>query len=300
MSRMGMMGARAGLRVKPVKLAPAEVPPVLARCPGEVFRLDEQVIEPARMVAVLAGLHPENLLRADAGADIAWTLAGPGQVTSLRLERPGGDGETVELRPRAVVLTAGAGNAELRQRVGLDSAAMQRRPLRMVMLRGAGLPSLNGHCTDGAKTRVTISSARDRAGRVVWQVGGQVAEDGVAMTEAEVVAHARRELLAVLPGLALDGVEWSSYYVDRAEAVTPGGGRPTGVWSQREGNVISAWPTKLALAPVLAEQLRDSLGAPAATATAAAGNGLSVFAGWPRPEVAPPPWEVDRPWLDVR
>jgi hypothetical protein len=101
----------------------------------------------------------------------------------------------------------------------------------------------------------------------------------------------------VLPGLQLDDVQWSSYYVDRAEGLTAGGKRPTGVWSKREGNTITAWPTKLALAPVLAEQLRDSVGAPAA---ATASGSLSALAGWPRPDVAPPPWEIERPWLDVR
>jgi len=175
--------------------------------------------------------------------------------------------------------------------VGLEPRLMQRRPLRMVMLRG-DLPWLNGHCTDGAKTRVTISSSHDRAGRCVWQVGGQVSEDGVAMTAEDVVRHARRELSAVLPGVSFAGVEWSSYLIDRAEAARPGGKRPTDASSVAEGNVITAWPTKLALAPRLAEQIRGSLAPPAAS-----GLAPSALAGWPRPELAAPPWEGPGPWF---
>jgi glycine/D-amino acid oxidase-like deaminating enzyme len=290
MSRMGMIGARAGLRVKPLKLAAADVPAVLAGCPGEVFRLDEQVIEPALMLAQLAAPHRERLLRAPA---IEWQLDGPGQVRAARLRAPAG--ATLELRPRAVALTAGAGNAALREQLGLDATLMQRRPLHMVMARG-DLPLLQGHCTDGAKTRVTISSSRDRAGRVVWQVGGQVAEDGVKMTPEALIAHTRKELLDVIPGLKLDGVQWATYAVDRAEALTPEGKRPTSSWSRRDGNVLTGWPTKLALAPVLAGQLRAELPAPSVAATPAA---WAALADWPRPEVAPSPWEVERAWLDA-
>jgi glycine/D-amino acid oxidase-like deaminating enzyme len=291
MSRIGMMGARAGLRVKPIKLSTSEVPSVLAGCPGEVFRLDEQVIEPGVALAALAALHPSALLRVGA---IEWTLDGAGQVRAARVRaRDGHDG--VELRPRAVVLTAGAGNAELRRQLGLDEALMQRRPLHMIMARGP-LPLLQGHCTDGAKTRVTITSAHDRAGRVVWQIGGQVAEDGVRMTAQALIAHTRRELLAVIPGLSLDGVQWSTYAVDRAEALTPDGKRPTTAWCLREGNVITGWPTKLALAPVLASQIRAELAPPSTTQQQA----MPALDGWPRPEVAPPPWEVERTWLDDR
>ncbi len=65
---------------------------------------------------------------------------------------------------------------------------MQTRPLHMVLVRGE-LPHLNGHCVDGRTTRVTITSDTERsetsaAGRTVWQVGGQIAEIGVALDGA--------------------------------------------------------------------------------------------------------------------
>src|SRR5690606_19676305 len=124
------------------------------------------------------------------------------------------------------------------------------------------LPLLQGHCVDGAKTRATITSDRDTTGRVVWQVGGQVSEDGVDMEREELLTFAKREVLALLPGLNLDGVEWASYRVDRAEQQTPGNKRPEHFAVIEDGNVLTCWPTKLALAPVLAADIIGRLGTP--------------------------------------
>ena len=114
-----------------------------------------------------------------------------------------------EVEAGQVILAAGEGNAELRKNFGLAENVMQRRPLHMVMARG-NLPELFGHCIGGAKPRITVTTARDSAGRTVWQVGGQIAEEGVKMSMEELVKHAARELLECVPGLKLDGVEVST------------------------------------------------------------------------------------------
>lgn len=278
-SRLGMMGARAGLRVKPVKLERAAWPAPLAACPGEVFRLDEQVLDPVSLVADLAAQHRDRI----AGYDPARARLAPDEIVL---------DDRLAIRTRAVILAAGAGNAMLRERLGLAGEVMQRRPLHMVLVRGAALPALNGHCTDGAKTRVTITSDRDRAGRGVWQVGGQLAEAGVALEPAALVEHACEELRACLPGLALDGLELATYRVDRAEAAAAGK-RPDDVSVVVDGAVITAWPTKLALAPRLAAAVAERL-APGA------GGAVSLPATWPRPAVAPPPWDEERAWTAAR
>ena len=160
----------------------------------------------------------------------------------------------------------------------------------MVMLRG-DLPALNGHCVDGAKTRVTITSDFDSSQRTVWQVGGQIAEEGVSMKESTLIAHAKSELETVLSCLDLDDVEWATYRVDRADAVTSGGKRPETFQIVREGNTITAWPTKLVLAPKLAEEIAANI--ESHTIVDAAMNSLT---GWPRPDVALSPWETCPRW----
>lgn len=318
-SRLGMLGAQFGLRVAPQAVSKDDRPEILRGCPGAVARLPEQVISSVSLLEVLAARNRERLLKVDP-ARVELECVTPGEVTSIRIDglhqevnatpRAAGNVPTLPpaaravpltLRPRAVVFTAGAGNALLRRRVGLTTEAMQRRPLHMVMLRGEQLPMFQGHCVDGAKTRVTITSEADSEGRTVWQVGGQIAEDGVAWDERTLITHARDELRAVLPNIDLSPVEWRTYRVDRAEGIVPGGKRPESVQIRREGNCLTAWPTKLALVPQLAAELCRQIGI--ADGKWHMPNGKSQFDSdgitrdWPRPTVAMPPWETAGRWI---
>ncbi|HEX6985500.1 MAG TPA: FAD-dependent oxidoreductase [Planctomycetaceae bacterium] len=286
-SRLGMLGASFGLQVTPDVLPAEQRPAVLAGCPGTVATLAEPVISPVSFVEVLRNRNLARLLRVDPeGVEFSVTNAGTVAEVRLACGR-----HAITLRPRLVVLAAGAGNAELLARLGRSTPAMQRRPLHMAMVRG-NLPDLCGHCVDGAKTRVTITSERLAGGRVVWQLGGQIAEDGVGMSERALVSHAASELEAVLPGLDLRGAEWATYRVDRAEGLTAGGKRPDDVQISREGNVLTCWPTKLALVPELAREVARAV-EPSDESVLFPGEAVR---DWPRPAVAAPPWETAT-WL---
>lgn len=288
-SRAAMIGARAGLRIAPVTLPPEARPAPLRACPGLVARLDEQVISPAGLISVLANRHSDHIRQIDTSSGLEFGTSAPGVVDLVRLINPQ-SGDALDVRADRVVFTAGGGNDDLRSRAGLTTPRMQRRPLHMVVLRG-DLPVLNGHCVDGLQTRATISSARDFTDRTVWQVGGRIAEDGVGMDRSTLLDRAREELAAILPGVNLDGVEWSTYTVDRAESASHGR-RPDGVAVHEEGTTITAWPTKLALVPHLASEIRRRLRPPGI----AAPDGDGVLTSWPRPDIAAPPWEGRMPW----
>lgn len=293
-SRLGMIGARFGLRVAPQELARDDRPPVLRNCPGTVARLDEQVISPVDFLTVLSARHRERILRIDAERGLQFDVAAPGHVRGVRLVDPVSQ-RVLQLRPVQLVFAAGGGNAGLRGKVGLAANLMQKRPLHMVMLRGP-LPVLNGHCVDAGRTRVTITSDTDSGGRTVWQVGGQIAEDGVEMRSRRLMAHAAIELKTVLPSLDLSRVLFATYRVDRAEGAARGGRRPENVQVFREGNVVTAWPTKLALVPRLAEEIGSQL----AVGPVASGRNVRLPKGWPRPDVALPPWETCSTWRRFR
>ncbi len=285
-SGLGMLGARLALEVTPEVVPAASRPAVLQGCPGVVARLAEPVVDVAAVLGALARRNCGHLLRAE---HFAFERGDAGAVTAVRCSA-GGSG-SIALPVGMLVLTAGAGNAALRTQLGLDPEAMQRRPLHMVMVRG-GLPELNGHCVDGGATRATITTVRDAGGRVVWLVGGLIAEQGVGMTRDVLVVHARQELEAILPGLDLGQAEWATWRIDRAERAVPGGGRPDDVQFLVEGNVITAWPTKLALAPRLADRLLERI-------PVAPGPMPVLPATWPRPEVAAPPWDTEAEWTTV-
>jgi glycerol-3-phosphate dehydrogenase len=289
-SRMAMLGALRGLAVTARTLDDVERPEVLRDCPGTVARLDEQVIEPASFIGDLAQQHGAAILSIDARGGIEVDQC-PGGGRRIRLLSPA-DGTPLDLLPRRIILCAGAGNAGMREQLGLPPREiMQRRPLHMVVLRGDDLPPLNGHCVDGMATRVTITSTRDHADRMVWQVGGQIAESGVACDRDELVARARRELDEVLPGVDLRAADWGTYRVDRAEAASGGGARPGDAALIEEGDVMTAWPTKLALVPRLVDDIVARLGTPGGPAP-----DLRSLARWPRPGVACPPWDEETTW----
>jgi len=291
-SRLGMMGAKLGLRAAPEPLAVHQRPEVLQQCPGSVARLPEQVICPRGFLQNLADRHPAKILKIKPD-EVTWERDGSGGVKSLQITDPHDEGARLRIKPNWVLFTAGAGNASLREAVGLDAPVMQRRPLHMVMLRG-NLPILNGHCVDGAKTRITVTSTKNRSGQTVWQVGGQVAEMGVDWNPEKLIAHARKERLACIPGLDLSGVQWSRYLADRAEAKTDRGTRPESAQVLQDQNLLTAWPTKLALAPRLAEQLCEIVcQTPAVSASSPV---WEQFDNWPQPEVADPPWETAAEW----
>jgi glycerol-3-phosphate dehydrogenase len=288
-SRLAMIGARVGLSVTPQVLYDEDRPAFLMRCPGTVARLDEPVIAPESFLKTLFARHRSRILKIDPDK-IAFNFDSGRIVRSVGLRHPV-SGRQLCLNPQSLVLAAGKGNGDLRRQLGLAEGAMQRRPLHMVLARGR-LPEFCGHCVDGAATRLTITSHREIDGRTVWQIGGQIAETGVSQDERTLISRAQSEIEATIPGIDLRRVQWSTYRVDRAEGATASGARPEMSQMIREANVLTVWPTKLALAPVLAERVADLL-APDEFEGAA---DLSQLEDWPRPQIAPLPWEMERLW----
>lgn len=285
-SRLGMTGARMVLRVKPTEIPKANWPEALHDLQGQVYNLPEQVIDTASFIADLASKHQSRLLKIDSKNGLTFERDGKGHVAFIKLKQAD---QTVTLKPGHVVLTAGKGNADLRKILGLDEQAMQIRPLHMVMVKGV-LPRLNGHCTDFSQTRITVTTADATDGKTVWTIGGQVSEDGVKMPPEDLVCHAKTEIQAVVPNVDLSGAQWATYRVDRAERNTSSGRRPEGVTLMTEANIITAWPTKLVLAPQLAMDVIDLLPKPAVD------EPLPTI-DWPRPDVAWPPWELVESWM---
>jgi len=264
-SRVFMAGSTIALRAAPEAVEKEHWPAGLREVKGKVMKVGEQVIDTVSLM--------HNFAQRNRGRILQW-----------------GDQDT---HAKFFVLAAGEGNSELRKGLGLAENVMQRRPLHMVMARG-NLPELFGHCVGGAKPRITVTTARDSAGRAVWQIGGQIAEDGVKMSAAELVKHAANELEECVPGLNLNGVEISTYRIDRAEAATGTGQRPEDVHILKEGNVMTVFPTKLALAPRLGQRVLEELNIEHPT------SNIEHRTHGAEPPVASPPWERETQWFSAR
>ncbi|MGH7833186.1 MAG: FAD-dependent oxidoreductase, partial [Candidatus Binatia bacterium] len=176
---------------------------------------------------------------------------------------------------------------------GIDGDLMQRRPLCMVLLKGK-LPPLFGHCIAGGKTSLTVTAAAEG----IWQVGGEIAERlAYEENDERARSEATKELRRGLPAVDLSGIEIAVYRAVRAEAATANQRRPSGVHiNQVTPWITVAWPTKLALVPVLAEEVFVSV---SKELKKPAGDNVEAPTGWPRPPLARYPWE-EAEWFPAR
>lgn len=293
-SRLGLLGASLSLSVKPRKLQEEERPAPLKNWNGPVFRLGEQVIEPGSFLQDLADQHVPRILSVDGPQGIEITSASqlgrgdaPVEVQEVHLRCPGG--KSLTIRPNCLVLAAGDGNSRIRNRLGLPVNHIQQRPLQMVMVRGK-LPLINGHCIRHAHPWLTVTSTFDHADRTIWQVGGQVAEETANAPAIQAINRGREDLAIALPDVDFSEAEFATYRAIRAEG-TASGKRPDRPTVFFDGNVVTAWPTKLALVPMLSDTIVEHLDPPA---------GHPEFEApdqWPSATVAIPPWELESSWI---
>jgi glycerol-3-phosphate dehydrogenase len=246
---------------------------------GQIYRLDEPVIDVASLITTLAkGMaiyhHPTLTLN-------------PASATEIAL----GNGQRITCRQ--LILTAGSGNAALLAQLGRTTPAMQRRPLRMVMVRAPHLPPLWAHCLGPSATpRLTITSHHDHHATPVWYIGGQPAEEGVALGGSEQIARLQQELSELLPWIDLSRGEWSTLAIDRAEVAMADGSRPADCYLHADNGVMTAWPTKLALAPRLADQVIAALHAAAITPHSSPQSPIDL----PPAPIATLPWQQEPLW----
>ncbi|MDZ4261522.1 MAG: glycerol-3-phosphate dehydrogenase, partial [Pseudomonadota bacterium] len=143
--------------------------------------------------------------------------------------------------------------------------------------------------------RLTISSHRLPDGAHVWYLGGSLAEKGAGMAPEELIELAKQELAELIPWVNLDGADWATLPVERAEPLQPGMMRPDNAFiapATGAANLLVGWPTKLTLAPNLANQ---ALGLLADAGIAPSANTINLRHYLPYAELAKTPWELAFP-----
>lgn len=278
-------------RVEPVS---GDARPAVFRHPafhGAVYQLDEPVLDVSSLVHHLASRYHDRLLHIDWPGGVEFPRGADGTLTAVGLRRP--DGRPLRLEAQRYVFTAGAGNEALIGALGLPDLPTQRRPLQMLMARGP-LPELFAHCL-GASTnpRVTVTSHPAAEGERVWYIGGQIAETGVERSREAQLEQGRRELTGLLSWVDFSKVRWGSFFIDRAEPRQPGGKRPDTEVVKSVANVMLAWPTKLALAPRLADTVLAQLHG---AGIVPRDRDIAPLADWPKPPVGRLPWEDPQKW----
>ncbi|MEN0105252.1 MAG: FAD-dependent oxidoreductase, partial [Pseudomonas sp.] len=230
------------------------------------------------LIQRLAELAGDSLLHGDS----LEPLLQDGELAGLRV-----DGR--DIHAQRVVLSAGAGNAALLTALGQSQPLMQRRPLHMVMVKGPTLKPLYAHCLGGGpKPRVTVTSHPTADGQWLWYLGGDLAEaDGVARDGQAQIAAAQKEMANLLPWVDFSQAHWATLRVDRAEPAQSGLVRPDNAFLAEHQRLLIGWPTKLALAPDLADRVLAALRRDGVQP----GN-HPPLPELPRPPIAPTVWDT--------
>jgi glycine/D-amino acid oxidase-like deaminating enzyme len=224
---------------------------------GTLYQLDEPVLDVASVLKCLAKPYQDRILHTPKDRPMTWQQQGK-TIQSVQL----GDG--INIKAQHFVLTAGEGIEGLLQSLNLSKPAMQRRPLQMALCKAKdktqSLPAIYAHSLgSGSKPIATITSHADHEGNIVWYIGGNIAENGVNKPLSQLSAEAEALLADIMPWYQLPELEWAGHAVNRAEPKQSSLTRPDAAFVDSKHNVHIAWPTKLALAPDLADQVIKQL-----------------------------------------
>lgn len=285
-SRITSFFASRLLRGRVQKITAEDYPEPLrsAQFRGQVYRLADLVVDVPSLVTTLAERQPGAIFAVD------WQQAAlrrQGRQAVLELEN-------CTVVPQQLLLTAGAGNEALLASLESATPAMQRRPLQQVLVRHQYQAGFFGHCMGGSTSpRLTISSHRDRGGRPVWYLGGDLATNAADEDPARLIERARLELADLLPWVDLGEAQWTTVRLDRAEPRQAALLRPDSAYvGKLDGvdNARAAWPTKLTLSPNLADEIERQLLAERILPRYQ--PDLAPLAALGRPPVATPYWDT--------
>jgi len=221
---------------------------------GRLYSLDEMVVDVPALIHELAKPHREAIIKINPLREEQIKMDANHKIMELSVETTFSS-LSIQIQAQKYIFTAGAGNEMLFNKLKLPSLAMQRRPLQMVIVKHAFPDKIYAHYLGlSATPRITITSHAAADGQTIWYLGGDLAESGVKRSPVEQIAFAQQELMALFPWLDFSTARFASFYIDRAEPYQPDGKRPDSCFIKEIENMIVAWPTKLAFAPLVARE----------------------------------------------
>ncbi len=281
--------ASMALQGKVEALAPENYPTVFQnqQFKGLVFSLEEMAIDVYALVRELVKPNQDVIFKIDPLHPNQIQIDEEGNITSLEVQAAPSD--PVQIKAQKYIFTAGAGNELLLKKLNKHDLAMQRRPLHMVVAKTDFTYPVFAHCLGiGSVPRLTITTHPTHDGKTVWYLGGQLAEEGVKRSPESQVEMAKKELKDLFPWLDFSSAQFASFMVDRAEPLQPGGKRPDSAYVKEIGNILIAWPAKMALAPKLTSEIIEALTRANVKLGAFDTRAMRAF---PMPVLAKPIWD---------
>ncbi|MES2625336.1 MAG: FAD-dependent oxidoreductase [Pseudomonadota bacterium] len=222
---------------------------------GPLYRLHDIVLDVPSLLATLANNAKSHIYHID-WKNTQVSHGSDGTVQAITLHN--GD----ELRAQRFITTCGEGTEALLQLLEPPKVAMQKRPLQMVVVKHRLPHTLYVHCVSDQLTatpELTVTTHHCKDGAKAWYLGGELAESGAHISKEEQISRSKTRVAELFPWCDFSRAAWHSFYINRAEAKQADGKRPDNVSVQTAANVLYCWPTKLTLAPILANTVLDTL-----------------------------------------
>jgi hypothetical protein len=241
LTHLALNAASHMTKAKTRKLNFQEIPKALAGLKGlPVYELPEKVLDVASLVDELSAPHRVQIRKGSVNE-----LSRDGSLSVSGLQ----------IKAQVVICAAGLGNEEFLVMLDVAKETAQRRPLRQLMVKTMPYPLYGHGITTSYKPRVTVTSHPLSSGGYVWYLGGAIADETLSLTEDDAIEYAMKEMKDIFEHLDWTGKQWATWYGLRAEAFSQNGRLPDGPVIQEYGNALVIWPTKLTLAPLLAEKV---------------------------------------------
>jgi len=216
---------------------------------GQAYRLNDIVLNAESLIENLSTPYKEWIYKLD-------NYSFKTEDSKIQEINIGND----TLTAQCYLFAAGQGNQNLLEQAGLSKPLMQRRPLHQVAVKHKLPHKVYAHCIGtGSKPRITITSHACKDGSIVWYLGGALSESGVERSEQDQIDVAKKELRQLFPWLDFSTAQWTTLRIDRAEPAQGSGERPDNAYLDATGNILTAWPTKLSLAPDLGDQIIEQI-----------------------------------------
>ena len=253
---------------------------------GKLYKLNESVLDIESVVRALIDGLEDRIIKVDWENDTTLKLNEDKSIAGIEIVH--GDDHCL-IEAKSFVFTAGEGTGDLLKRWGLESPKMQLRPLHMVMVEHDYPHPVYAHCVStDIVPRLTLTSHPSENGRWVWYMGADLAESGVKRDPKDLIEKAKKELKKLMPWVDLGRARWGTLRVNRAEPKQNKLLRPDAAYCKVVHNGMVTWPTKLALAPNLSDEVISNL---KAQGIEPQGNDGFTAGELLRPEVTRPFWE---------
>ena len=217
---------------------------------GNLYKLNEIVIDVPSLLKVLSAQLQQRIVQLDT-TNCSWHKDSAGNIMSVRCSE-----QAIQINAQRFIFAAGQGNATILAQLNIDKPQMQLRPLHMAMVTHTTNLPVYAHCIGASsKPLVTITHHINSDGSYTWYYGGDIAETGVQRDRGQQIAAAQQLTAKILPWVKLQNAHWSTLRISRAEPKQSALSRPDSAYYHSENNYLVTWPTKLALAPDLSDQV---------------------------------------------